>query len=308
MERIVIDTDPGVDDAHAIMMACAHPAAQVEALTVVAGNVGLARTVANACTVLDTMESDAEVYAGCDGPLVLPGEDAAHVHGDDGLGNAQFPASMRPVNGKHAAMALVRMANESPGELTLVAIGPLTNVALALKLDPELPSKFKRLVVMGGAINARGNTSHVSAEFNVFADPEASHVVYEAWPGFTLVSWETTMAHGFSLGLVEKWMGMETPRARFFQRISAQVIDYITNVLGRPMLFGADGLAMAVAIEPDIVRKAETHHVSVELNGRYTRGQTTVDWDDRGGRPANANIILEVDHGRFVELMKSGLV
>ena len=158
MERIIIDTDPGVDDAHAIMMALAHPNVKVEALTVVGGNVGLHHTVANACKILDVMGADVPVFAGCERPLIYETKDAAQVHGSDGLGDAGLPTSSRKVEAEHAAVALVRMVNENPGELTLVAIGPLTNVAVALKLDPELPQKFKHFVVMGGTIVAKGNT------------------------------------------------------------------------------------------------------------------------------------------------------
>lgn len=307
MERIIIDTDPGVDDAHAILMAFAHPSVQVEAITTVAGNVGLELTTANACIILDVLGSDVPVYAGCEQALVLQAKDAAFVHGKDGLGDAGYPPSKRPIEEAHASAALVRLANESPGELTLVAIGPLTNVAVAVKLDPQLPSKFKRLVIMGGAVNARGNTVNVSAEFNIFTDPEAAHVVFETWPELTLVSWEATMAHGFPKELVQKWLSMETPRAQFFRRTTTQILEFIMTQLGRSMLFGADALAMAVTLEPEIVKKAEKHHVSVELNGRHTRGQTTVDWMDRQGQRSNANVILEVDQDRFCELFEMGL-
>lgn len=307
MKRIIIDTDPGVDDAHAIMMAFAHPETNVEAITAVAGNVALERTVANACTILDVLEVETPVYAGCAGALVVPAEDAAYVHGSDGLGDCGFPASSRLVEGEHAALALVRLATEAPGELTLVAIGPLTNIAVALKLDPTLPQKFRQLVVMAGAIYARGNTPNLPAEFNVFADPEAAHVVFESWPDFTLCSWETTIAHSFDEAALQKWLSLATPRGQFFQRITAKTIEFIAGAWGRPILFGADALAMAVAMEPAIVTKAEKHHVMVELHGQHTRGQTVVDWRDRSGRPANANIILEVDHGRFLELMEMGL-
>lgn len=307
MERIIIDTDPGVDDAHAIMMAAAYPGVEIEAITAVAGNVGLNHTTANACTILDMLDLDIPVYAGCDRAMVYATESAAHVHGEDGLGDAGFPPSQRKVEPEHAAATLVRLANESPGEITLVAIGPLTNIGVALKLDPDLPQKFKQLVVMGGAINAHGNTSNFSAEFNAFADPEAAYVVLEAWPELTLISWETTIAHSIPAQVVDKWMALESANARFFQRVTAKIINFIFELRGEKTLFGADGLAMAVALEPDIVTKAEKHYVTMELNGRFTRGQTTVDWYNRSGQPANVNIILEVDHNRFVELMEMGL-
>lgn len=307
MERFIIDTDPGVDDAHAILMALSHPDVQVEALLTVAGNVGLDRTTANALTILDVADADVPVYAGCESAYVSPPtEDAGHVHGSDGLGGAGAP-SERVVEDEHASAALVRLANEAPGEYTLVTIGPLTNVAVALKLDPALPEKLKRVVTMGGAIHSRGNTANLSAEFNVFADPEAAAVMFRSWPEFDLVSWETTMHHGFPGETLQSWWTLGTPKADFFRQCSEKVYDYIVDVLKRDMMFGADGLAMAVAIEPDIVQKAEKHAVSVELHGRYTRGQTTVDWLDRSDQPLNANVVIEVDQERFVGLMEMAL-
>ncbi|MGD9030813.1 MAG: nucleoside hydrolase [Anaerolineae bacterium] len=306
MPRLIIDTDPGVDDAHAIMMAFAHPEAQIEALTTVAGNVSLERTTANACTLLDVLEQDVPVYAGSNRPLLAGSLDASHVHGEDGLGESGYPPSRRQVADEHAVHALYRLANESPGELTLVAIGPLTNVALATRLDPTLPTKYKRLVVMGGAIHGIGNVTP-TAEFNVHTDPKAAAVVFDAWPGLTLVSWETTMAHGFSAAQIEALMAIDSPRAEFFRRITRRTLETIHQMLGREELLAPDGLAVAVALEPDIVRRAEAHHVQVELAGEHTRGQTVVDWSDQSGREPNVNLVLEIDTERLWELMKAAI-
>ena len=180
MQRLIIDTDPGVDDAQAILLASAHPHTKIEAILSVGGNVGLEHTTRNALTIVEAIGQDIPVYAGCDGPLVLFGEDAAWVHGTDGLGDCGITPQSRKAEQEHAANALVRMANAEPDAFTLVAIGPLTNIALALKLDPELPNKLKRFVIMGGAVTGKGNTSNVTAEFNIFADPEAAHVVFES--------------------------------------------------------------------------------------------------------------------------------
>ncbi len=307
MERIIIDTDPGVDDALAIMMALAHPGVKIDALTVVAGNVGLEHTVMNTCKILDVMGANVPVYAGCARPLLHTAENAAQVHGKDGLGDAGIPRSNRPVETEHAAVALARLANQEPGEFTMVTIGPLTNLAVALLLDPALPGKFKQLVVMGGAIHGRGNTTSVSAEFNVFADPEAAHLVFESWPELTLVSWETTLAHSIPAGVLETWGSLDTPRARFYNRISRIAVDYVTNYLGRRAFLAADSLALAVVLEPDIVNQAETHYVAIEIDGRYTRGQTMVDWEDRSGMTPNARIIQGVDLNRFIDLMAQAL-
>ena len=195
MEKLIIDTDPGVDDAEAILMAAAHPNATIAAILAVGGNVGLEHTLRNSLTIVEMIEQDVPVYAGCDKPLVIFQEDAAFVHGEDGLGDVGYVPQSRQPEAEHAALALIRMANEAPGEYTLVAIGPLTNIAVALKLDPTLPEKLKRMVVMGGAVTAHGNTSNVSAEFNIYHDPEAAHVVFEAWEQYggliELIDWES---------------------------------------------------------------------------------------------------------------------
>jgi len=306
MIRLVIDTDPGVDDALAIMAAFAHPKALVEAITTVAGNVSLERTTANACTILDVLEQNVPVYAGCNCPLVGDAVDAGHIHGEDGLGDSGYPPSARQVAGEHAVNALIRLANERPGELTLVAIGPLTNVALATRLDPTLPQKYARLVVMGGSIRGVGNVT-TAAEFNVYVDPEAAAVVFNAWPGLTLVSWETTMAHGFSAEQVEVLLSGDSPCTEFFRRITLRSIGVLEQMLGHKGLLSPDLLAMAVALEPDIVRKVETHYVQVELAGKHTRGHTTVDWLDRTGQGPNVNLVLEMDTERLWELLQAAV-
>ena len=311
MERILIDTDPGVDDAQAILMAAAHPNAKIEALLAVAGNVGLEHTLRNALLLTEIVGQDIPVYAGCAEPLVMFQEDAAFAHGNDGLGDVGLVPQRRQAETEHAALALVRLANESPGELTLAAIGPLTNVALALKFDPDLPQKLKRCVVMGGAVTGDGNTSSVKAEFNIYYDPEAAHIVFTAWERAGLlidvIDWEITKRHGFPKGVYEGWIEMDTPRAQFFKKMTARNYERSFTVLKRPSMFAADPLALAVLLEPAIVTKAEQHHLSVEMNGNHTRGQTVVDWNDHLGKSANANIILAVDDARFQALMEQGL-
>lgn len=306
MIRLVIDTDPGVDDAHALMAALGHPNAHVDALTTVSGNVPLARTTANACAIADAMNADVPIHAGCARPLIALPNRATEFHGEDGLGDSNLPPSKRRVEDEHAVNALIRLGNEAPGERTLVAIGPLTNIALATRLDPDLPQKYARLVVMGGAIRGMGNATP-AAEFNIYADPEAAAIVFKAWSGLTLVSWETTMAHPFAPPQAEALLNLETPRADFFRRVSQTTLAFVERFLGQRILLEPDLLAVAVALESDIVRTTETHHVDVEMAGAKTRGQTTVDWFDRMGEAPNVELVLEMDTQRVWQMMKSAL-
>ncbi|WP_285405162.1 nucleoside hydrolase [Luteibacter sp. ME-Dv--P-043b] len=302
---LLIDTDPGVDDALAILMAHAHT--DVTALTVAAGNVGLGHTVRNACTLVELIGATTPVFAGCPSPLVrAPDEDAAFVHGADGFGDVGFAEPAHTAHAEHAALALIRLTRERPGELTLVALGPLTNLALAVRLDPSFPSRVKRLVVMGGAVTGHGNTGRIPAEFNIGFDPEAAHVVFEAFEGFDLVDWEATVRHAFPDEVYDGWVSAGDHRAAFFEKIFGTARRF-NAAHERTGFIAADALAMAVALDPAMIVRAETRHVAIELDGRLTRGATVVDWQGRlGGRP-NARVVLEVDQDRFGQLIAGAL-
>ena len=302
--QLLIDTDPGVDDALAILMAHAH--ADVHGLTIAAGNVGLVHTVGNALKLVDTLSAATPVFAGCERPLVQPAEDAAFVHGRDGFGDTGYLPSARNAEPEDAASAIVRLARAHAGALTVVALAPLTNLALALKLDPALPQRVARLVIMGGAVTGRGNTQRVPAEFNIGFDPEAAHVVFSAWPRFTLVDWELTLRHGIAFERIARWLAADDARARFYAAISRKTRDWTVR-RGRERLLVADALAMAVALQPDIVLRSAEHPVAIELTGTLTRGATVVDWDDRTGHAANAQIVLDIDQARFETLIATAL-
>lgn len=303
--QLLIDTDPGVDDALAILMAHAH--ADIAGLSIVAGNVGIGHTVRNACTLVDLLGSTAPVFAGCSTALVrTPEEDAAFVHGQDGFGDIGFAPPVTTAADESAALALLRLTRERPGELTLVALGPLTNLALALRLDPELPRRVARLVVMGGAVTGHGNTGKVPAEFNIGFDPEAAHVVFEAFPTFDLVDWEATVRHAFDNDEFDRWLAAGDERGAFFGQIIGAARRY-NAAHDRSGLIAADALAMAVALDPSIVLRSEKRAVAIELDGRLTRGATVVDWSARLGRPAQANIVLEVDQLRFAAMVRRAL-
>lgn len=306
--RLVIDTDPGVDDALAIMMAHAFPGCRIEALTIVGGNVGLDLTVRNAGFLKDVLKADFSIYPGCRRGLCWQPENAAFVHGQDGFGDVLEGQPQSAPESEHAASALVRMGEENPGELTLVTIGPLTNVALALRLQPRLPELYRRLVVMGGAVTGRGNVSNVSAEFNVYTDPEAAHMVFSEWPFFELADWEATMAHQFEFAALDQWLASRSDSAGLYGRICGQVRQFVTaSETGTPRMRAADALAMALALDPQSVLESADRHIAVELAPGMTRGMTVVDWNRRKGVPANARILRRFDQDRFEQLIRAGL-
>lgn len=295
--RLIIDTDAGVDDAQAILMALCQPGVTVEAITTLTGNVHVDKVNPNVFTLLEIAERDVPVYQGATQPL-LPGywEPEVRVHGEDGLGNYQHrPPTKRQLEPTHAAVELVRRANEAPGELTLVALGPLTNVALACRLDPEFPHKLKQFFFMGGTIHAMGNTRIVSAEFNFFCDPEAALIALDAFPMSTMLSWETTVKHPFSWEQYDALIAHDTVMGRFLKDTTITTVTFLRRMLSLPGYLLPDPLAMAVALEPDLIKHSEKHHVTVEAQGQFTRGQSVVDYAGLNGRDANVNIVVDLD-------------
>jgi purine nucleosidase len=302
---LLIDTDPGVDDALALLMAFNDTRHQVVGLTIAAGNVGLRHTVANALKLCEVAGADVPVFAGCAGPLLHPAPDAAYVHGQDGFGDIVYEASSRQAEAEHAAHAIVRLSHAHAGRLLLVALGPLTNIALALKLDPTLPERVARFVVMGGAVTAHGNITP-AAEFNVYFDPEAAHIVFTAFPRIELVDWEATLAHGLPHRKVVRWLQADSGRARFYGDISRKTREWSEDRRGENW-HCADGLAMAHALEPEGALEQVERPVAVELEGRHGRGATVVDWQRRSGRPDHVRITLRYDQDRFERLIEAAL-
>jgi purine nucleosidase len=304
---LLIDTDPGVDDALALLMAFDSDAHEVVGLSIAAGNVGLGHTVRNALKLCEVAgRDDIAVFAGCASPLVFAArEDAAHVHGRDGFGDIGFDPPTRRAENEHAALAILRLSHEHAGRLLLVALGPLTNIALALKLDPTLPSRIGRFVVMGGAVNGHGNITQ-AAEFNIGFDPEAAHVVFDAFASFDLADWQATLAQGFHHQKVERWLQADSPRARFYDAITRRTRQWSADRRGE-FWHSADALAMAYALQPEGALELTERPVQVETTGTLTRGATVTDWNRQTGRADNARILLRYDQARFEGLVQAAL-
>ncbi len=295
--RLIIDTDAGVDDSQAILMAFAQPHVTVEAITTVTGNVHVEKVNRNIFTLLDLAGQDVPVYQGADQPLV-PGywEAEESIHGSDGLGDyKQRRPTKRQLEAEHAAFALIRMANEAPRQLTLVALGPLTNIALACKLDPSFPAKIKQFTFMGGTITAFGNTRNVTTEFNIFCDPEAALITLSAFPESVMLSWETTLEHPFSWAQYDQLCAIKSDMAGFFHATTGTTAQFLRGIAERMGYLLPDPLAMAVTLDPNLILECEPRYVTVELMGTQTRGQTVIDHLGRLGNAPNVQIVKRLD-------------
>lgn len=308
MEKIplLIDTDPGVDDALALLMAFADARHEIVGLTVAAGNVGLSHTVGNTLKLCEVAgRDDIPVFAGCDSPLLHPAPDAAYVHGNDGLGDTGYVAASRKADAEHAALAILRLSHAHAGRLLLVALGPLTNLALALKLDPTLPQRIARCVVMGGAVTAHGNITP-AAEFNIYFDPEAAAIVFAAFPRIELADWEAVVRHGLDHDEAAAWMAVATPQAAFYEAISRHTRQWSRRQRGQRW-HCADALAMALALAPDGAAPLVERSLAVELAHGCARGATIVDWNRQLPAPANAAILIDYDQAWFEALIRGAL-
>jgi len=253
---VVLDVDTGTDDALALAYAIASPRIELVAVTTVAGNVDLEKTTANTLSVLDWLGAGAvPVHRGASRPLVRPHRDAIYFHDEGGLGGARLPASSRSIGADRGPAALIRLARQRPGELTLVALGPLTNLAIALNVEPRLPELLKALVIMGGAYTVPGNTTP-EAEFNILVDPEAADQVFTApFSNITAVGLDVTEQVALTR---DDWGAVNTgsslPRTATLLR---EVGGSAFSKLGRDKFALHDPLSVAVAIDPTLIAVRE---------------------------------------------------
>jgi purine nucleosidase len=298
---IILDCDPGIDDALAIAFAAGSPAIELAGLTSVAGNVEVAKTTANALAVASFVGvGDVPVTAGCAAPLLRPALHAGHVHGESGLGGAVLPAPARKAEAGHAIDFILDAAAAAPGEITLVATGPLTNIALALRREPRLASWVRDFVIMGGS-TSRGNVTP-AAEFNIWADPEAADIVFGCGLPITMSGLNVTHQALATRDVLDRIAALGTPLATICVDLLTFFADSYRQVFGFEAPPLHDPVAMAWVIDPTLVSTVEAN-VTIELTGTYTRGATVVDLHKATGRPPNARVAVGLEAGRFWDLV-----
>lgn len=303
MQRLIIDTDTGSDDAVALVMALKWPDTIVEAITVVAGNVPLAQGLQNALYTVELCGRSVPVYAGRDRPLLRPLATAENVHGGDGMGDIGLPLSGRRAAPGHAVDVLIETINRHPGEITLVTLGPLSNVAIALLRDPGLAHKVRHCFIMGGTSDNWGNMGLVG-EFNIWVDPEAAKIVFESEMPITMVGWDIARKYAvLDAQDVQALRQVQTPLAHFCVDIQAALLDYAQQQSGLAGFDLADPIAMAVALDEQVITASERYFVTVEIGDGLSRGQTILDYRNRLGRHANSRVVLAADRSRFLQML-----
>jgi purine nucleosidase len=319
MRDFLIDTDTASDDAVAILMALAAPDVRVLGLTTVAGNVGVEQATRNALLTAEIAGVDVPVFVGAAAPLMRPHEHAHWFHGRDGLGDRGYPAPKRRAEPRHAVDAILSLADAAPG-LTLVTLGPLTNIALALARDPTLAAKIDRCVVMGGAPCCEGNVTP-AAEYNIWVDPEAARMVFRSGLPIEMVGWHVSRgASVLSEAEIAEILAIGAAKARFAIECNARAKQAYHLQTGESGLSLADPTAMAVALDPRIGLTWSRHLVEIECASELTRGMTVVDrlnvsaddnnrqaWDATLRSGAKADVCWTFDSARFKAMLKQAL-
>ncbi len=276
MRTLLIDTDTASDDAVAIIMALSAPDVRVLGLTIVAGNVGLEQATRNALYTAEICGADVPVFKGAAGPLTRALEDAHWFHGRDGVSDRNYPVPRQRAETEHAVDAIIRLCHAEPG-LTLVTLGPLTNVALAVAKDPSIVGKIARCVVMGGAPCCEGNVTP-AAEYNIWVDPEAARIVFRSGLPIEMVGWHVSRGESvLTEDEIAAILALGTAKARFAIECNSRAKEAYHIQTGEHGLSLADPTAMAVALDRTIGTAWSRHLVEIECASALTRGMTIVD-------------------------------
>ncbi|MCC6298495.1 MAG: nucleoside hydrolase [Anaerolineales bacterium] len=299
-QRIIIDTDPGIDDALAILLALASPEIKLEALTTTQGNVTLETATRNALAVLELANaSRIPVSAGSALPLVQPSRAAAHVHGESGIGNAKLPAPTAKPLERHAVDYLIQRTLAEPNELSIFPIGPLTNIAMAIRKEPKFAKAVKKLVVMGGAIQENGNVTPL-AEFNIWGDPHAAHIVFHSGIPIALIPLDVTHKCLLKQEHVDRLTKIKSPISRFIKN-AVEVYFKFSRERGFTGCALHDPLTLAAVIAPELLTFKE-YFVDVDHSSVVAMGKTFADILGVTKKPANMKVAMNVRGEEFIEL------
>lgn len=302
--RVILDVDTGHDDAAAIMIAASSPELQMEAITVTAGNQFLEKTLANTLNVCDALGIHTPVYAGMTRPLLRELVPAERIHGISGLDGPIFEPRKKKAEPEHAVVAIVRILMEAPTDtISIIAVGPLTNIAMAIRLEPAIADRLHEIIVMGGSMG-RGNITP-SAEFNVHADPEAAAIVFSSGAPVTMIGLDVTTRLVLDQNRLNALSSIGGKASEIFRLSMTNYLEACRRYLGEfPAMH--DPSCVAYAVMPDLMT-VEPYNVEIECRGDFTSGRTIVDVAGVTGRKKNTRVAAAVDESLFWPILERAL-
>ena len=306
MRPLLINTDTSAGDAIALLLALQATDIEVVGITITCGNSGFDQQVENALYTLEVAGRGGQVpvFPGCRDPLLGRYRSVPEVWGADGMGDSSFPRARQRPERRHAVDAITDLAQRYAGELEVVSLGPLTNLAVALARMPEVARLVKTIYAMSGCLYGQGNIT-LGAEYNAWVDPEAARIVYHAGANVVLVPWEVAAREAFVTPEEEAEIArLDTVGSRFYMQVTRVMREY-TRARNRPGLVHADVLAMLVPLVPALVRERRPLFVDIEVAGELGRGVTFFDWV--GTRPSNAEVVLAAERRLVVEGLRRAL-
>lgn len=304
--KIILDCDPGHDDAIAILLAAHHPEIELLAITTVAGNQSVEKTTHNALKVCSLAHiRDVPIAMGMDRPLVRHAKHAPDIHGVSGMDGPHIPEPTIELTHQHAVDLLIDLLMHSDGDITLVPTGPLTNIASAIRQQPAIIPKIKAISLMGGAMGL-GNVTP-AAEFNIHTDPEAAAIVFSCGRPITMVPLEVTHQALATSEVITRLRAAQRPVATFAADLLVFFADTYRKVFGFPAAPVHDPCAVAAVVDPDILH-AHTMHVAIETNGEWTSGRTVCDIYGKLGKKPNARVGYSLEVERFWEMVLSTIL
>ena len=298
--KVILDTDPGIDDALALILLKAMPEVSLQAITVTHGNTTVEKCTTNALKLVELLGlTDVPVALGATEPLVKNLSIAEETHGDTGLGHAVLPEPQTKISGTNAANLIIEIVNANPGEITILCIGPVTNLALALLKDPSLRKKIKNVVSMAGSIHYPGNATP-SSEYNVFCDPESYDILLRSGIDLTIVPLDVTYQCLFTKSHVERLSDAREDIRTFIDRSTAFYMEFHAEYQGIQGCAINDPLAAALLVNPDLVSYRD-YYVDIELRGEFTTAKLSADHFKASGNAPNAKVAMEVDVEAFMD-------
>jgi purine nucleosidase len=301
--HFIIDTDTASDDAVALVMAMRHPGVQIEAITVVAGNVPVDQGVQNALYTVELCQQAVPVYRGMPAPLVRPLETAQFVHGQDGMGDIGLPLYGRQPAAGDAVSVLIETIHRFAGNITLLALGPLTNVATALRKEPMIADEVSECVIMGGTGRGHGNITPVG-EYNLWADPEAAKIVFESGMPLKMVGWDISRTYAvLDPQNTAELRAIGTPLAEFCVDIQDALRKFAMTQSKLTGFDLPDPIATAIALQPEIATETKHLFVTIETQSELCRGQSVVDHNAILGQEPNTEVVLKASRELFWDML-----